>query len=113
MTTAEKLIESMNAPDYAQIHKRVFRIAFDCLTRCWPPEHSVEYFNGKAYPVCALAYADMGDNELGKEIVMEIYRYLEIKAKEMTPYIKTEKKAEDDVLAGQIKMDDIMSGDRQ
>lgn len=77
MTIAEKLIESVNAPDYAAIHKHVFRVAFDCLIRCWPPEDSVEYFRGKAYPICAVAYADMGDNELGREMVDEIYKYLE------------------------------------
>jgi len=83
MTTAEKLMAEASKLDYAQTHKRVFRIAFDCLTRCWPPEDSVEYFQGKAHPICAVAYADMGDNELGKAMIHEIYRYLEIKAKTM------------------------------
>lgn len=90
MTTAELLKEAASEQDYAAIHKRVFRIAFDCLTRCWPPENSVEYFRGKAYPICAVAFADMGDNELGKEIVMEIYRYLEIKGKELEKHEPTQ-----------------------
>ena len=88
MTTADALREAAAEPDWPQIHRRVFRIAFDCLTRCWPPEDSVEYFKGKAYPICAVAYADMGGNELGKEMVAEIYKYLE------TVVLKTRKEKE-------------------
>ena len=90
MTTAEKLMAEAAKLDYAQVHKRVFRIAFDCLTRCWPPEDSVEYFQGKAHPICAVAYADMGDNQLGKDMIWGIYKYLEIMAKELEKHEPTQ-----------------------
>lgn len=83
MTIENASITESAKEDYDTTHKRVFRIAFDCLTRCWPPEHTVEYFKGKALPICAVAFADMGDNALGKEIIMEIYKYLETSAAEL------------------------------
>ena len=68
---------------YIDKHKKAFRVAFDALNRCMPPENSVEYFSEKAIPICQKAYEDVADNPLGKRLVIDVFCHLEDMAKEI------------------------------
>lgn len=73
----------MSETDYVALHKQAFREAFDLLKLLWPPENTVEYFQNKAYPSCAVAHEKMKDNPLGQRLVEDVYWHLGDAVREM------------------------------
>ena len=73
---------------YHEQHKKAFRVAFDTLTRLWPPEtdpeKSAEWFRDTACPMCMDAYfGELKDNPLGKALMEAVYGYLDRMAVEL------------------------------
>lgn len=71
--------------DYAAMHKKAFRAAFDLLKELYPPKNDAEYWTFAAKRV-ALVGDDNKDNPLCKHLLWGLYSYLEdeVKTKSVT-----------------------------
>ena len=61
--------------DYAKLHQRSFRVAFDFLTSHFPPDPAPKWWNQAAKDV-AKASAQAGENKLAVGLLDAVYDYL-------------------------------------
>lgn len=62
-------------------HKKAFRVAFDALEHCWPPEHTEEYFK-MAVDHLTLLHHENSENGLCRLLLVALIDYLEKAGKE-------------------------------
>lgn len=63
--------------EYVEKHKKAFRMAFDLLQALWPPKNDPTWFVTVAYPKSAEAYAELHDNPLGMNLILDVFEYLD------------------------------------
>lgn len=71
----------MTPEEYAKMHQKAFRCAFDYLTQHFPPGQDPEWWGQAAKDLSAFSVA-AGENRLVVELLSGVYDYLEYVWKE-------------------------------
>ena len=64
-----------DAAEFEHLHKRAFRVAFDFLHACFPPDRSEEYWNAADERLKQL-FENSPDNLLTKHLSLAVHNYL-------------------------------------
>lgn len=75
----------MTPEEYAEMHKKAFRVAFDFLNSHFPPDANPSWWDGAAKD-CSAASLSAGENKLVIELLCAIMFYLEHEYKERGGY---------------------------